>query len=443
MLDRNNRVSDHPLFAKAEELAAILKDVSEVRKLDERWERSSNLFKLLLHNIDTSVATWVPSFAIEETFPHLSACVEQLTTYSNTGDSGALGAAQSQCENALRKFPYPFRIKNPRVTSTVISELNDAKVAAETHMQDMHMRLDSLESDAVKTSQELKRLAELRQQELEGLKARIENAFTNQNEEFQLAQRERSNEFNDEIEKVKSSWKAWAKGQEDYAEDRQSSLKERLAELEKEHNSSLERQGVQFSQMQAKSKGQMEDWLKDASSLREQIRKIAELSADESLVGKYHSEARTKSRTAKTYRWVSFWVFVVGAVISVGLAVEPLVVHLFTGEQVNLTIAGILARSQLALIMFVPATFLAWDSRKLQREAFEAKELELRISAFPLFISSLEPEEKSKIIQEMAPLFFEKPRAEKRKSSVEGDMDPDVMELLGAMFSAASKLNKQ
>ncbi|MAK61345.1 MAG: hypothetical protein CMK09_10230 [Ponticaulis sp.] len=387
MLETETQVQSHPFFAIVTQISNKI-DQNEFEPHDpERWERFTQMAKLLNHNVLTSYPKWIPSFAVVEGYGHLKQCLNYLNEYiANPKNASALQNALQQCDMTLRHFPHPYRIKDPRTAHEIVAEMSDSKNEFSDLVAELEAKVAGLQDRVNRLHSDAKSYAEKLDAAFHDEKKRIETELTELNEQFQETQRNRSSEFTSSIDDFEQRKLAVIKA-----------FNDQKGHFSETNDTQRERFSSDFDTFLAESKDRHAQVMQEAETFRDEIREIAGLSGAEAMVGDFHVQANKKDKIAGRYRWISYAGFVIAAA-AMGYA--------FIAIAADAELKHVLARSQLAFILFVPSAFFAYEARKLQGEARAAREIELRIKSFPHFASSLNDEARTKLYQDMAPVFF-------------------------------------
>ena len=435
-------IENHQTFKLVEEISLKTTQIQDRNPTNVQIIRLLGLCSIIQYNITKSIPIYIPTSV-------LSSISGELTHINNSLDSvierikddlsfDNLNVSQiiSHAESTLTKFPTPFRIKDPKETEELLrntqSILDDVAESANRYKERTNSAIDELQSSLQSIDDSISKY----ESNIEEIQNKYSILISSITERFEETQRKRSSEFTEEIETIKSNAQI-------EIDETTSKYKNKIDNLEAisqeqlnktEYN--IEDMDTRFNENILQQNKIFEDVLKDATELRDKIRDIAGLSSTEGLVGSFHTNANKNQQAAKVMRWTSFVGFVIGVIILLALAAEPLIFKYFYSD-ITYTVdwKDILARSQIALFVFAPSVFLAWESRKLQNQAISSRDLELRLAAFPLFIDRVSEPEQAQLIKDMAPTFF-KPNEYKdlpKEDSVSAGAFKQIIDLIKSL----------
>lgn len=451
MLERSVEVSDHPIFEKVSTLLSVVSDAEIEPNERERWERLTNLVRLLSYNVEKSVKPLIPSFAIESSFPSVESALNHCLNYIDTPDLNELSHALTAVEAAIRRFPYPFRIRSPNQAQEVLEEALTLKDELVSHIEILRNEVSSFQNEAASLQASFAAenstlrddvMAELLQVrstldieattikerldlevsslelEIANVETKASEALTDQNERFQEAQRERTNKFNSEIDALAE--KRNSEGNE---------FRNLLSSMKSQWENSKNATESSFKKLLADSKNDLAASLSESASIRDEIREIAGLAGEEAMVGDFTVQANKKDKISEIYRWVSYVGFLGAAVFMAWMLIG------ISNSEAEFNWLSILTKTQIAFILFAPSAFFAYEARKLQGEARAAREIELRIKSFPQFARMLGDTERTKLYQDMAPIFF----AIGKNADTDAASSGDLLKTLERMVSQLIK----
>ncbi|MBA4225891.1 MAG: hypothetical protein C0456_04600, partial [Hyphomonas sp.] len=154
------------------------------------------------------------------------------------------------------------------------------------------------------------------------------------------------------------------------------------------------------------------------------------LAGTEALVGRFHKVGKDQRTAAGWYRIIAYIGFLATAIY---MAYTVYVTQ--QGGYNGTLLEAMIAKSQLALFLLIPSTFLAIELRRLNRSQARLQELELLISAFGPFVDDLPTEEKNRLKQTMAPVFF-------KADSSKPDTEPSITDEQVKLFKEIFKIGK-
>jgi predicted HicB family RNase H-like nuclease len=412
MIETIENIKGQPLFSAIETLKEELR-VCESEEQDKdqqsRLARIAGLARILDSNIKGSQDALTPSYAIEEGGQHVQNCLSQLGNYRGNRQPGHLQSALRDIESAVKVFPSPFRIRERKlidehIDSVIESGLKQREAVAK-FITELDQKYEQLTEEFDEADDELKR----QKSELERIRAEAGAALSNLNEEFQKRQVERSSAFSEQAQK--------------FNERTTQMLEERAAEA----TEVTDAKAKEIDDIVKSFSAKLTRTLQESEETREAIRKLAGLAGTEALVGRFHKVGNDQRLAAGVYRFVAYLGFAVTA------AYMAYTVYTMQSDQtVGNLLELMLAKSQLALFLLIPSTFLAIELRRLNRSQARLQELELMISAFGPFIDSLPEPDKNKLKQTMAPVFFQ---AEANKASKETTISDEQVKLFKEIFS--------
>lgn len=415
MIDTLEGIKNHPLFSNVETLKASIDELagaSEDLEFKARKVRLSGLAKILDANIKGSQEIFTPSYAIEEAHQHIQNGLNQLSSYKGNLQVSHLHAAIRDIENAIRVYAAPFRIRERKLLDEYVDKILEV---SEQQTQKVHAFMSELDEKQATLTDEMTDVSEKvasHKLELERLRAEMNSAISNLNEEFQKRQVERSSAFSDQLQKFN---------------ERTTIV---LDEKAQEASEAVDKKEKEISELIGGFKQRFEDTLTESKDIREQIRKLAGLAGTEALVGRFHKVGQDQRNAAGLYRFIAYIGFLATAIYM------AYTVYITQQREYNGTLLeAMIAKSQLALFLLIPSTFLAIELRRLNRSQARLQELELLISAFGPFVDDLPPDEKNRLKQTMAPVFF-------KADGSQSDKEPSITDEQIKLFQEILKIGK-